>query len=75
MFELVQALDVVGAFLFTASGNEQPGLDPDVVRPGYVALGIFLAMCVALALLMWSFAKVSRQAREPWEGEEDDVDA
>ncbi|MFT4298069.1 MAG: hypothetical protein QM597_00285 [Aeromicrobium sp.] len=55
--------------------TEQRGLDPDIVRPGWTALGIFVAMAVALGLLMWSFAKVSRRAREPWEGEEVSADA
>ena len=52
--------------------NEQRGLDPNIVRPGWVALGIFVAMAVALGLLMWSFSKVSARAREPWDGDEAD---
>lgn len=70
MYDIASSLlDAAGALL-TASGGERRELDPDIVKPGWVALGIFLAMAVALALLMWSFARVSRRAREPWEGEE-----
>ncbi|WP_229055014.1 hypothetical protein [Aeromicrobium sp. Leaf350] len=50
--------------------NEERGLDPNIVRPGWVALGIFVLMAIALALLMWSFARVSRRARAPWDGED-----
>ena len=53
------------------TASEQRGLDPNIVRPGWTALGIFVLMAIALALLMWSFARVSRRAREPWPGEED----
>lgn len=69
MYDIASSvLDAAGAVL-VASG-ERRELDPDIVKPGWVALGIFLAMAVALALLMWSFARISRRAREPWEGEE-----
>lgn len=70
MYDIASSvLDAAGALL-TATGGERRELDPDIVKPGWVALGIFLAMAVALALLMWSFARISRRAREPWEGEE-----
>jgi len=71
MYDIASSvLDAAGAVL--AASGERRELDPDIVKPGWVALGIFLAMAVALALLMWSFARISRRAREPWEGEEPD---
>ncbi len=70
MYDIASSvLDAAGALL-TSTGGERRELDPDIVKPGWVALGIFVAMAVALALLMWSFARVSRRARQPWDGEE-----
>ena len=70
MYDIASSvLDAAGALL-TSTGGERRELDPDIVKPGWVALGIFVAMAVALALLMWSFARVSRRARQPWEGDE-----
>ena len=70
MYDIASSvLDAAGALL-TSTGGERRELDPDIVKPGWVALGIFVAMAVALALLMWSFARVSRRAREPWDGDE-----
>ena len=62
MYEFANAVLIAG---------EQRGLDPNIVRPGWTALGIFVLMAIALALLMWSFARVSRRAREPWPGDEE----
>ncbi len=62
MYELASAVLV--------AAGERRELDPNIVRPGWIALAIFLAMAAALALLMWSFARISRKARAPWEGEE-----
>ncbi|GAA1738701.1 hypothetical protein [Aeromicrobium alkaliterrae] len=62
MYELASAVLV-------AAGDRRE-LDPNIVRPGWVALGIFVLMAISLALLMWSFARVSRRARAPWDGED-----
>lgn len=70
MYDIASSLLDAAGTLLTATGGERRELDPDIVKPGWVALAIFLAMAVALALLMWSFARVSRRAREPWEGED-----
>lgn len=36
------------------------------------ASGIFtFLLCVAVGLLLWSFARNARRARQPWEGEHD----
>ena len=70
MYDIASSMLDAASALVTATGGERRELDPDIVNPGWVALGIFLAMAVALALLMWSFARVSRRAREPWDGEE-----
>lgn len=51
------------------------GLDPDIVRPGWLAFWIFVGLCVALYVLMRSFARHARMARQPWEGEQAAADA
>lgn len=51
--------------------TERPrGLDPEIVRPGYLALAIVLALCVAVFLLARSFSKHTKRAAEPWEGDD-----
>ena len=46
-------------------------MDPRGNQPiGWLA-GIFTAVLfIAIGLLLWSFVKMSRKAREPWEGED-----
>lgn len=58
--------------LAVIAAAEKP-FDPNDVKPGWVALGIVILMCVATALLLVSFVKHSRKAREPWEGEKRDT--
>lgn len=60
MHELVLAL---------AGSTENRGLDPNIVRPGWIALGVVVALAVALFFLSRSFVKQTRKARRPWEGE------
>lgn len=50
------------------AGNR--GLDPNIVKPGWTALGIVALLCLATFVLARSFLKHSRKALEPWEGEE-----
>ncbi|MEG9227274.1 hypothetical protein [Aeromicrobium sp. Sec7.5] len=75
MYDIASSvLDVSGRVLVAAgdlivASGERRELDPNIVKPGWVALLIFVAMAVTLALLMWSFARISRRARDPWEGE------
>lgn len=58
-------------YLVTA---ERPrGLDPNIVRPGWLALGIVALLAVAVFFLAKSFAKHTRRAAQPWEGDADDV--
>ena len=45
------------------------GLDPTIVRPGWLALGIVAALGVGLYFLLRSFAKHAKRAAQPWEGE------
>lgn len=37
--------------------------------PGLYVLGL----CIVIGLLLWSFAKMAKKAREPWENEDTDV--
>ncbi|MGZ5373692.1 MAG: hypothetical protein ACXWXC_05805 [Aeromicrobium sp.] len=52
------------------TASEKP-LDPNDVKPGYVALLIVILMCVATFLLLRNFVKHTRKASQPWEGEDD----
>lgn len=58
-------------YLVTA---ERPrGLDPNIVRPGWLALGIVALLGVAVFFLAKSFAKHTRRAAQPWEGDADET--
>jgi hypothetical protein len=46
-------------------------LTPENVRPGWMAMLVVFLLIGATVLLMRSFAKHSRKAREPWPGDED----
>lgn len=47
-------------------------ITPENVKPGWIALGIVAALGLGLVVLIRSFIKHSRVARQPWEGEESD---
>lgn len=55
-----------------AAGTRDKPLDPNDVKPGWVALGIVVILCVALFFLCRSFLTHARKSQTPWEGE--DVD-
>ncbi|MEH3068846.1 MAG: hypothetical protein PGN15_13220 [Aeromicrobium erythreum] len=58
-------------YLVTA---ERPrGLDPNIVRPGWLALGIVALLAVAVFFLAKSFAKHTKRAAQPWEGDFDET--
>ena len=47
-------------------------IDPEGNQPiGWLAGLYTLALFIVIGLLLWSFAKMARKAREPWEGEDD----
>ena len=46
-----------------ASSGERPNIDPDVVKPGWGALGLVVLLGIVLALLMWSFVRQLRKVR------------
>lgn len=48
--------------------SEKP-LDPNDVKPGWVALGIVALMCLATFFLILSFIRHTRKANQPWEGD------
>lgn len=48
-------------------------IDPKGNQPiGWLAGLYTLGFCIVVGLLLWSFARMARKAREPWEGEEQD---
>lgn len=58
--------------LATLVAREKP-LDPNDVKPGYVALLIVILLCVATYFLLRSFVKHTRKASQPWEGDTGDT--
>ena len=48
---------------------EKP-LDPNDVKPGWLALFIVLLLCLAVFFLARSFLKHSHKAQQPWDGED-----
>ena len=48
----------------------EPAFTSDDVKPGWIALGIVAALCVATYFLAKSFLRHSKKAQQPWEGEE-----
>ena len=55
-----------------AAGTRKTPLDPNDVKPGWLALGIVVVLIIAVALLCRSFLAHARKAQKPWDGE--DVD-
>ena len=49
-----------------------PALTRDTVRPGWTPMPAVALLILATVLLMRSFSKHARKAREPWPGEKDD---
>ena len=49
-------------------------LDPNDVKPGWVALGIVVLLIIATAFLCISFLRHSRKAMRPWEDEDTPAD-
>jgi hypothetical protein len=57
---------------FAAAGTRDTPLDPNDVKPGWVALGIVFVLIIAVAILCRSFLAHARKSQVPWEGEESD---
>lgn len=62
---------VLAADLVSAGTRDTP-LDPNDVKPGWVALGIVFILIVAVFFLCRSFLAHAKKAQKPWEGEEAD---
>lgn len=66
----------MSAYVFLAglatAGTRDTPLDPNDVKPGWVALGIVVLLCVAVFFLCRSFLTHARKAQKPWEGEDAD---
>jgi hypothetical protein len=56
-----------------AAGTRDTPLDPNDVKPGWVALGIVCVLIVATFFLCRSFLAHARKAQRPWEGEDADA--
>lgn len=42
---------------------------------GWLAGLYTLGLCIVVGLLLWSFTKMAKRARQPWEGEDRDAPA
>lgn len=64
------------AYVFLADlaseGTRKTPLNPDDVKPGWLALGIVVILIIATAILCRSFLAHARKAGKPWEGEDTD---
>lgn len=50
-------------------------IDPDGNQSiGWLAGLYTLGLFIVIGLLLWSFARMAKKARQPWEGEEQDSD-
>lgn len=52
------------------SATRDKPLDPNDVKPGWVALGIVVLLIIAVYFLARSFMRHSKKALQPWDGEE-----
>jgi hypothetical protein len=59
------------ALMFAVATQDVP-LTPENVRPGWLAMLVVGLLIVATVILLRSFVKHARRAREPWPGDEDD---
>ncbi len=50
--------------------SAEPAFTHEDVKPGWVALGIVVALCVATFFLSRSFLKHSKKAQQPWDDED-----
>jgi divalent metal cation (Fe/Co/Zn/Cd) transporter len=60
----------MNAYAIAALVSAEPAFSKEDVKPGWVALGIVVLLCVATYFLARSFLRHSKKAQEPWEGEE-----
>lgn len=59
----------MNSLVFAVLAASEKPLDPNDVKPGWVALGIVALMCLATFFLLLSFIRHTRKASQPWEGE------
>lgn len=68
---LVQSIPVQSAFQYAVLAAEE--IDPQGNQSiGWLAGLYTLGLFVVVGLLLWSFMKMARRARQPWDGEDAD---
>lgn len=60
----------MNSYVVAALVSAKNPIGPETVKPGWVALLVVLALCVATYFLARSFLRHSRKAQQPWEGED-----
>lgn len=59
----------MNSFALAAIATTKTQVDPNDVKPGWLALSIVIILCVATYFLLRSFVKHSRKANEPWDSD------
>ena len=60
----------MNVYAIAAFVTAEPAFTDEDVKPGWIALGIVVALCVATYFLARSFLKHSKKAQQPWDGED-----
>ncbi|MEJ7633902.1 hypothetical protein [Aeromicrobium sp.] len=63
----------MNAYEIAAFVTAEPAFTKEDVKPGWVALGIVVLLCIATFFLARSFLSHSKKAQQPWEGEDGDA--
>lgn len=53
-----------------ASATRDKPLDANDVKPGWIALGVVVLLCIATYFLAKSFLRHSKKALQPWDSED-----
>ena len=61
----------MNVYAIAAFVSAEPAFTKEDVKPGWVALGIVAALCVATYFLARSFLRHAKKAQQPWDGEPD----
>ncbi|MGA8987282.1 hypothetical protein [Aeromicrobium sp.] len=62
----------MNAYAIAALVTAEPAFSKEDVKPGWVALGIVVLLCIATYFLARSFLRHARTAQQPWDGEDAD---
>jgi hypothetical protein len=61
----------MNVYAIAALAAKEPAFTKDDVKPGWVALGIVVLLCIATYFLARSFLQHARKASQPWQDEDE----